>query len=310
MDKLNNTPYGSTHYLQNGDQTNYYKVSENSVCFYASSGKWIETEIQAQNLPNCIIEIPKQQADDDLTWLARNVHEWPCGKHQPWCYVVTKIDGERTWASNVLSSSFPYSQFDKDQWLTRRAELQNKPDWGEVESDAEWVAQRHDGRWEFFNREPFASSGDVGGWRFDGVYAWLSQNSGEVLGDWRDTLERRPQAAKSEPDPEPSSDDWHNRGELPPVGTECEMFLDGNWEWVFIVGFSRHGHPVTENEFGAMCECVNCKFRPVQTERERVASELVDVMLAVPVGDRKTPSESFMSMALAIYDHLHPESKS
>lgn len=49
------------------------------------------------------------------------------------------------------------------------------------------------------------------------------------------------------------------------------------------------------------------KFTPLQTERERVASELVDVMMAVPVSDSETTSEHHMRVALAVYDHLHKD---
>ena len=102
--------------------------------------------------------VPHKECGSDLDWLARNVHVWPCGKHQPWCYVVTKIDGERTWASNALSSSFPYSLVDKDQWLARRAELQNKPSWDDFRESAKFMAQDSDGAWRAFESELTAQS--------------------------------------------------------------------------------------------------------------------------------------------------------
>ena len=127
--------------------------------------------------------------ETDLDWLVRNVHKWPCGKHQPWCYVVTKIDGERTWASNVLSRSFPYSLVDKDKWLARRAELQNKPSWRTHEYKV--IAQGRNGSWygsnyseeKFGHENSFCITGT--GWNFI--------CGGVNLGDWRDTLEKRPE---------------------------------------------------------------------------------------------------------------------
>lgn len=133
----------------------------------------------------------------DLDWLVRNVHKWPCGKHQPWCYVVTKIDGERTWASNVLSSSFPYSRVDKDQWLARRAELQNKPGWEGAPEWAELLAQDDSGEWYWYAAKP-AHPGMKSWWPAPGAKN-AQCGKGEVLGDWRDTLEKRPEQAEFEP---------------------------------------------------------------------------------------------------------------
>lgn len=247
--------------------------------------------------------------EDDLTWLARNVHEWPTSDNftiQLFC----NLHGNTTLSSKSPNgaSHTLIGEVTKVEWLARRAKLQNKPSWDDVESDAEWMAQSSNGRWELFNREPFASFGDGGGWKFDGFYAWISQNVGEVLGDWRATLERRPQAAK----PEPSSSDWHKRGELPPVGMRVRLLFKGDYAYDCEIVAARGEYVVLWCADAFMSEAIrleDCRFEPIQTERERVASELVDVMMAVPVSDRKTASESFMSMALAIYDHLHQESR-
>ena len=143
--------------------------------------------------------VPREEMND-LDWLARNVHVWPCGKHQPWCYVVTKIDGKRTWASNALSSSFPYSLVDKDKWLARRAELQNKPSWDDFGESAKFMAQDSDGAWMAFESEPAANYhvwSSMRGWC---GYAREGRDRcrGEVLGDWRDTLEKRPEQSEFE----------------------------------------------------------------------------------------------------------------
>lgn len=141
--------------------------------------------------------VPREEMSD-LDWLARNVHVWTCGKHQPWCYVVTKIDGERTWASNVLSSSFPYSLVDKDQWLARRSKLQNKP--AEWPYGANWLAQDRGGEWSFYTDSadnPPQNHGEDN-WYSDDV-AVRCRHIGEVLGDWRDTLEKRPEQKAFEP---------------------------------------------------------------------------------------------------------------
>lgn len=139
--------------------------------------------------------VPREEMND-LDWLARNVRVWPCGKHKPWCYVVTKIDGERTWASNVLRRSFPHSLVDKDKWLARRAELQNKPSWSDLPDWAKWLHQDGDGEWAFSEEKPTPYDGL---WLGEPYKRTLRAKAGEVLGDWRDTLEKRPEQAEFEP---------------------------------------------------------------------------------------------------------------
>lgn len=65
--------------------------------------------------------------ETDLDWLARNVHEWPT--ETDFVFVGTGIShGNMGWypADYCFSKS---SLVTKQQWLTRRAELQNKPSW-------------------------------------------------------------------------------------------------------------------------------------------------------------------------------------
>lgn len=65
--------------------------------------------------------VPREEMND-LDWLARNVHEW--NKSRDFA-VVNRANSEIyvTWPS---SCSMGITQ---DQWLARRAELQNKPNW-------------------------------------------------------------------------------------------------------------------------------------------------------------------------------------
>lgn len=171
--------------------------------------------------------------ETDLDWLARNVHKWPCGKHQQWCYVHT-VRGVR-WASGSGIGNGTYVRIEQEQWLARRAELQNKPSWADAPEWALSVTQRINGEWFWLGSTdqfmgPSSSSGCCG----------------EVLGDWRDTLELRPvdlsEPAVTERLGEATQtvlaaapglmdekyifdrNDWFERGELPPVGTECEFW--------------------------------------------------------------------------------------
>lgn len=134
--------------------------------------------------------VPREEISD-LDWLARNVHEWPAGEHQPWCYVYMTYGGVMKAAGNFLDAVANPAMITIDQWLARRAELQNKPSWKDAPEWANWLAQWNDGAWFWCGDEidnP-PQEGDLG-WYQDGEILHLP--SGEVLGDWRDTLEKRP----------------------------------------------------------------------------------------------------------------------
>ena len=83
--------------------------------------------------------------ETDLDWLARNVHVWPAGDHQPWCYVYMVAGGAMKASGNFLDAVACPTMVTKDQWLARRAELQNKPRWGKHG----WpqIFQNEDGHW-------------------------------------------------------------------------------------------------------------------------------------------------------------------
>lgn len=68
-------------------------------------------------------QVPREEMND-LDWLARNVHVWTEGKLE---VLVRRPRNVNTliWSS-VLSDA---GWITKDQWLARRAELQEKPSW-------------------------------------------------------------------------------------------------------------------------------------------------------------------------------------
>ena len=139
--------------------------------------------------------VPREEMND-LDWLARNVHEWPAGDHQPWCYVYWK-GGHRAVSGNCITVIQPCARIEKADWLARRAELQNKPSWNDW-PQWDFMAQNRNGCWIISNRELIA--GEDGRWHGYGVVT--SKGAGEVLGDWRDTLEKRPEQLKPEVKPE------------------------------------------------------------------------------------------------------------
>lgn len=133
--------------------------------------------------------VPREEMSD-LDWLARNVHVWPAGEHQPWCYVYWK-GGRRAVSGNRITVIQPCVQIEKSDWLARRAELQNKPSWKDAPEWCEWVAQHGTGLWCWGNGEAKQASNDIW-YSVLGNTKWIGM-AGEVLGDWRDTLEKRPE---------------------------------------------------------------------------------------------------------------------
>ena len=127
--------------------------------------------------------------ETDLDWLALNVHVWREGAN----YVcVNHTDGGYVFHEHNRNCAI---WFTKDQWLARRAELQNKPSWEGAPEWAEWLAQDKDGVWLWCGDEPITGER---GWNHRA--APITQGGiGEVLGDWSDTLEKRPEQAEFEP---------------------------------------------------------------------------------------------------------------
>ena len=126
----------------------------------------------------------------DLDWLARNVHKWPDGKEE--CLVVLSRNPYPIWS--VCKSNCGWIV--RSEWLARRAELQNKPSWKDAPEWAEWLHQDGEGEWTFSQGKPTPYDGL---WLGEPCKRSLRAKAGEVLGDCRDTLEKRPEQAEFEP---------------------------------------------------------------------------------------------------------------
>lgn len=105
---------------------------------------------------------------------------------------------------------------------------------------------------------------------------------GVALGDWRDTLEKRPEQKAFEPftsikdnqEKNMKQDNgWFERGELPPVGVKCETLAEPELQWVSAeVVAHRDGFAiiwVTSEKCGAQCDDPK-HFRPIRTERDKL----------------------------------------
>ena len=74
---------------------------------------------------------------------------------------------------------------------------------------------------------------------------------------------------------------WHERGELPPVGVNCEAKLNGEWMPVFVVGKNSKGYLVFEPLFdwGFSYDSYGndaLNFRPIKSDRERFIDAALD----------------------------------
>lgn len=197
--------------------------------------------------------------ETDLDWLARNVHQWPEGKREVLVCRPRNVD-ELIWSS--VSSDAGW--ITKDQWLARRAELQGKPSWKDAPEWAEWLAQHSTGYWCWGDGNAKEASNGIWYSPALGKTQWTGM-AGEVLGSWRDTLERRPesktraqlevklvnavaevfqplisiednqgQVMTQHEEAKQQNNSWFEHGELPPVGVVVTLNEDINpneyWE--------------------------------------------------------------------------------
>lgn len=141
--------------------------------------------------------VPREEMSD-LDWLARNVHVWKLPFAIQSSTMLNVLLHE--YHANVFNPATGAAcQITKAKWLARRAELQNKPSWKDAPEWAHWLGQVDSGEWEWYGDDVKfpPTAGDLY-WHHDGQ-GFPVIGSGEVLGDWRDTLERRPEQAEFEP---------------------------------------------------------------------------------------------------------------
>ncbi|WP_429069093.1 hypothetical protein [Aeromonas veronii] len=298
--------------------------------------------------------------EDDLTWLARNVTD----SHM--CDWYIKVADGYSSMTGGTPTGMSGTWCSRKQIIQRRAELQNKPSWADAPEWATHLAQNGRGQWWFMlNGKLLGDSGRY----FESDRSTIEVARGEVLGDWRDTLERRPVdlsepaggvkergadgaeeinamaqrllvALKSDPrsfdtgalaemvelaDAEIVKRDakvcggegylnnhWFDRGELPPVGVECEFHGGARVgrEWpdslkdgakvkvlchytpcmrpVAVFSFDIPGGKLTSQASEAC-------FRPIRTERDLAVDEMMKDAGAL---QWETPK----SIMLSLYD--------
>ena len=226
--------------------------------------------------------VPREEMSD-LDWLARNVHVWP--RIAP--KVISAGDELFEFGATFYNDWVDiYGKFagcgvtiTKQQWLSRRAELQNKPSWDLSGSWSEYLAQDMDGEWKWLGENP--SLGDEY-WTADEL---RSQCKGVVIGNWYDTLEKRPEQFKpftsieDNQDQKMKQDDgWFERGDLPPVGIAVQLWHGGTYAYDCELIAKRGNDFVLWNltwDRPDSADCMMCIFKPTPTERE-VLADLIE----------------------------------
>lgn len=145
---------------------------------------------------------------EQLDWLARNVHVWPLQRGTA-LFIGRGHHGEGFNAKGRFEGFYPGStaKVTRQQWLDRRAELQNKPSWKDAPEWAEWLCQRDDGAWFWLSYEPTVDRDEWGGkGRSESCFPAGDLGPQNILGDWRDTLEQRPSEQATNNASEPEAD--------------------------------------------------------------------------------------------------------
>lgn len=112
------------------------------------------------------------------------------------------------------------------------------------------------------------------------VVGLLTRLTGAELLAGHSHIITREEWQQSQPAQPAQDGSWHECGELPPVGCECEVFDGDDWVQSFIVGRSRSGDVVVQTRTGYF-EASHAKFRPLRTEREKAIDEMLSVIPSV-----------------------------
>ena len=183
--------------------------------------------------------------------------------------------------------------------------MRGKPDWKDAPVWAQWLAQDSYGDWYWYPRQENAPTQSIVGFVNKSAHRLKNACGGKVIGDWRNTLEKRPEL-KVETDitenvqlgcgvssvslissgesgrimgfkfePAPVSP-WFVAGELPKAGECCEYKFqnpDVSWQLVQVNYISAKHAILTILEDGNECHADGFKvadFRPVRTDKEKV----------------------------------------
>ena len=194
---------------------------------------------------------------EQLDAVVRSYGKWDEG------FALVFLKNGRIEFSNDLTTVI-YPFFGRQEVEGRKAELQNKPSWGDAPYWAEYLAQDgNTGYWHWYESKPYVRSFDDEFTIRGGI--WERCSDGDVIGDWRDTLEKRP---------EPNSavdGKWDGEG-LPAIGFDYE--LKPCWHKVKVVAYDKIQDAVrivywdyyhSRYDYSTKPD----RFRKIQTDREK-----------------------------------------
>ena len=206
-------------------------------------------------------------------WGGKHNFDYPC------LFTSDEYGGSYVTGTNAWSSGFVNIFIcTRAEFEQVKAELQNKPSWADAPEWAMALGQDSNGSWCWLPHYD-ETDRDHEEWMLNKTdeVTFIIASTGKVIGDWRTTLEGRP-----EPNSKPRTNDWHTRGELPPVGEECEVLHNGEWHKTYIIGHDRNGAAVYDcDSFDEEAPYdgnshASC-FRPIRTERD----ELIEIIESV-----------------------------
>lgn len=222
----------------------------------------------------------------NLELLARHVHEAPV----EWWYGGI-YEGKPQWFTDIEPGECEL--FSKKMILAERDRLSGKPkEW--VNDWARFRAQDGDGYWIEFDSEPSIAGRDWG--LISNTQNLYVIKPGEIIGDWRDTLEER-EMCDHEPGLEPRKEqvEWDGEG-LPPLGVKLDgvktiSSTEGIEAWWGKPYWLVVGHHINGNTFfveGIKSGVIQQfrvtgdkpQYRPIKSERQKVVEAMVKVMSA------------------------------
>ena len=118
-----------------------------------------------------------------------------------------------------------------------------------------------------------------------GVYAYPGDKVRHEItfNEWQQERDRMQQKVSQLAQPAPDSS-WHERGEFPPAGCECEVFYGDSWVRVFVIGIDDVGDCVFTVprflEIDLSYDGISNKssFRPLRTDREKAIDEMAELV--------------------------------
>lgn len=125
---------------------------------------------------------------DSLEFLARNV-----GFKGDWSFAVRAPSGQIVYPNDNETTVFQ-GCYSRIQIQAKRDELTNKPMLEDLPEDAVCIAQDGNGQWFSYSTSDIEPFGTTNAWKFRSFHRAFSNRAkdickGEVIGDWRDTLE-------------------------------------------------------------------------------------------------------------------------